>query len=160
MRNSPIPIRGEFVKLTKDLLVYKKTRIRKPSGVSDIPCLTTLIIPEGTIVFKSGSRGTYNLNFGKCRAEKAYVVHTHIITEDDTMGEKTEEASSLKETTLTIPRSQRHLYRADVACSGYRHMKYLSGKTVTPLFPFSTRKESCESGIHFFTDKKLALEYC
>lgn len=143
------PSNGKFVKLKNDILGHKKvySTLNRENYA-----LITLVIPEGTIVYKS-SDGYGCCDHGKCRAEKAIVVKINDVRSDRSL----KEAYSLHGSySKTYEKNKSFIRLGDDKF----HFIYHPLTTICPIGKlFSFQEEACAPGIHFFEDRDQAEAY-
>jgi hypothetical protein len=140
---STTPIKGAFVMLKNDIMVYKKVFIPTNDGLRY--GVATLVIPAGTIVYKSDHR---NNVANKCRAEKAIVIRV-----EDMEGNTVKRGFAMR--TIGCPKDRTKYYNDQ---GGYR-LIYKELTVVTPEYGYSFSSHACTSGIHFFLTKARAVSY-
>jgi hypothetical protein len=124
-----------FYKVVKPLKVFKRALHARDDG--EFRCIVNLEIPVGAVIYVYDLPYNYYWQLGrgftKMRTNKARV-HSIANVYD---GSPVEEAYSMYDSSFY----------------------YRPRENVKPLLPFSRRKETCDSGIHFFLTLEEALCY-
>jgi hypothetical protein len=110
-----------------------------------VPGIATLVIPAGTIVFKSGSGNDKN----KCRAEKAIVVKV-----ETREGKEVPRGVAMHAIRVVNDPTN---YIKD--CDKYYRAIYKALTVVTSEYGYCFDKSACRSGIHFFMTREEAINY-
>lgn len=144
------PVKGVFIKLEKDLIVYKKVVIQLKKETKGI---ATLVIPAGTVIYKANGVDREDKN--KCRAEQAIVLKVQ-----DLNGKEVKVGWSTHEFypghNKTSKPGQEFERLGD--WGSYRFV-YRPLTKVFPLEAYSFDDEACKSGIHFFMTADQAISY-
>ncbi len=119
----------------ESVLVYKAALSSKGR-----PVLVTLRLPKGTRI----NRNLTNKN--KNRADKAVVVKINRV---NCYHSKWKPIYTTRKDSVNVAYS---IYSSE--------FEYKVGLTIKPIALFSKTTEECASGIHFFSTKKAALNYC
>lgn len=151
-----VPLRGRFVCLANDLLVFKKVIINPSKNTKGV---ATLVIPRGTVVYKSSDKGD---DRNKCRAEQATVVKINPVdrgTFNLTMKEVQKAYSIHTFGYGTTDDKTSKVGQEFELTEGVFRFIYRPLTRVYPLKGFSFENDACESGIHFFTKLEQAIAY-
>ena len=131
------PVMCRVVRLTKDIIGYKKTKSVKGKSV-----IVTVLIPKGTLVHKG--------DMNKCRASQA------IVKSIETVKSKAPVEKSYSLYTAVeseVPKSKEkakdYVQTPWSPDTGFR-MEYTAGKKLIPNAKFDTEATTCTTGIHFF----------
>lgn len=148
---------GRIRVVTKDMHVFKKVYTDNPfrrfSRV--ITTIANLVVPAGALIHVGhGVMKCWGRNMGdrKMRASKAFV-HSLSNCEGWLRSHLTGEQTPGWWLGKAI-RKENNTYSAHDSM-----FKYRAGVTVKPELGFSTRRDECASGIHFFVNLRDALDY-
>ena len=133
--------------LKKPIIGYKKAKFYGSYGAD---CIVKLRIPVGAKVRADNDK---NLSF---------LGETHRRQLTDTGGEVgSQKLRSSKARVLSVTSNGRGptLKESAVPKSSRGWVVYKAGRVVKPRMPFALTDKACASGIHFFLDRKQAVNY-